>query len=825
MNTTIERLQNERLFWDGGTGSILQARGLQPGELPETWNLTNPSAIEELAYEYYCAGSDIVNTNTFGLNALKFPGQVAKIAASAVEITKRARARAGRPDALVALDLGPTGKLLAPLGDLDFERAVSLYGEVAEAGTKAGADLILIETMGDLYEAKAAVLGAKEHSDLPVCVTFTFDGKGKLLTGGNPAAAVAVFEGLGVSAIGMNCGLGPVEMLPLVREFSALSSIPVIITPNAGLPFVENGKTVYPLSPGAFAAAMRDVASAGVQILGGCCGTTPDHIRAMIEAVADIPYRPQTEKTHCFAAGFSGALEIGKKPLVIGERINPTGKKRFKEALQKHDIDYILSQAIEQEDAGADILDVNVGLPGIDEPGLMQDAVTAVQSVTALPLQIDTTDPAALERGLRYVNGKALVNSVNGKEESLNTVLPIVKKYGGVLVCLPLDEGGIPETAEGRLRIARKIVSAAESFGIQKKNLVFDGLTMAVSADPKLGRVTLQTIRLIREELGLPTILGVSNVSFGLPLRENLNAAFLTMSLEEGLSLAIINPNNDAVMSAYRSYLALSEQDPQFSGYIGCYAGMEKKTSVKKKAGGAPESASDASSAAKDTSDGKTSASGPDSPESGLKRLYEAILKGLSAPAKELAREALKNTAPLELVNGTLIPALDKVGKGFESGRIYLPQLLMSAEAAQAAFAAVRDRMAASGASESAAKGRVILATVKNDIHDIGKNIVKVMLENYGYEVLDLGRDVPPETIVDTAIAEDIRLVGLSALMTTTVVSMEETIRLLREKKPDTKVVVGGAVMTADYAAAIGADYYAKDAMETVRFADRVFSN
>ena len=811
MKTVIERLRTERLFWDGGTGSILQARGLPPGELPERWNLTRPEEIERLAFEYYSAGSVIVNTNTFGLNDLKFPGEVPTIARAAVEITKRARARAGKSDGLVALDMGPTGKLLEPLGDLSFDRAVELYGELARAGEAAGADLILIETMGDSYEAKAAVLGAKENSSLPVCVTFTFDRTGKLLTGADPAAVIAIFEGLGVSAIGMNCGLGPVEMLPLVRQFMSLSSLPVIITPNAGIPYVQDGRTLYPLDPAAFSSAMQEIAKLGVQILGGCCGTTPAHIQAMIEAVRDIPYQLPVEKNDCLIASFTHALRIGEKPYIVGERINPTGKKRFKEALQKHDIDYILSQGIEQEEAGADILDVNVGLPGIDEPKMMRETVTALQSICALPLQIDTSDPKALEQGLRYCNGKPLINSVNGKEENLKAVLPLVKKYGGVLVCLPLDEKGIPDSAEGRLSVSAAIKEAAEASGISAKNLVIDGLSMAVSADSALGNVTLKTLRLVRDELKLPTILGVSNISFGLPFRENLNAAFLLLALQEGLQLAIINPNNEAVMNAWRAFLALSDQDPQFSAYIGAFAGRKASTGKS-----AVKAASETSAAA--------SAQEKGAADSGHSPLYDAILRGLSAPANRLAKEALQTTEALDLVNAELIPALDEVGRGFEKGKIYLPQLLMSAEAAQAAFSAVRDRIAQSGGSGAVVKGRVILATVKNDIHDIGKNIVKVMLENYGYEVLDLGRDVPPERIVETAIAENIRLVGLSALMTTTVVSMEETIRLLREKKPDTKIVVGGAVMTADYAQKIGADYYAKDAMETVRCADEVFS-
>ena len=800
----LARLGRERLFWDGGTGSLLQERGLKAGELPETWNLTHPEDVTAVAEGYFRAGSDIVNTNTFGANALKYPNSdehpeyLREIIEAGVKHVKEARRRAGREnDAYVALDIGPSGKLLAPMGDLPFERAVELFGEVARIGTEAGADLILIETMSDSYEAKAAVLGAMENSDLPVLVTLVYDGSGKLLTGGTVVSTTAMLEGLGVTALGVNCGLGPDQMLPLAQDLMKYSSLPVIVNPNAGLPRSENGVTVYDVGPEEFAASMRKIAECGVHVLGGCCGTTPAHIEAMIRTCRKIPITPPTKKEDTFVTSFSQAVEIGKKPVMIGERINPTGKKRFQQALRDADIDYILTQAIEQEDSGAQILDVNVGLPGINEPEMMKNVVTRIQGITGLPLQIDASDPAALEAGLRYYNGKPMVNSVSGKKESIEAVMPLVKKYGGVLVGLALDEEGIPDTAEGRLRVADRIYEAAERYGIPRKDVVIDGLAMTVSSDSRSALTTLETIGRIRRERNGHTILGVSNISFGLPRREIVNSTFLAMALQEGLSCAIINPNNEAMMRAYLSFLALSDMDPQCMGYIEAYSGTSDDLTSRKA--------------------GRKDAAGTNG---AAMTLAESVERGMPERAAEAVREALKTREAMAIVEEDLIPALDRIGKGYEKGTLYLPQLLMSAEAAQAAFAVIRDSMSGKSA---AVKGRVILATVKNDIHDIGKNIVKVMLENYGYDVIDLGKDVPPEIIVDAAIENDIRLVGLSALMTTTVVSMEETIRLMREKKPDTKIVVGGAVMTAEYAAAIGADAYAKDAMETVRYADSVF--
>ena len=798
----LERLGQERLYWDGGTGSVLQAKGLKGGELPERWNLTRQEDIVQLAVSYLEAGSDIVNSNTFGANRLHYPDpeDLKAVVQAGVRHVQEARKRTGRDDAFVALDIGPTGRLLKPMGDLDFEEAVSIFAEVVRFGTEAGADLILIETMSDSLEAKAAVLAAKENSDLPVCVTTIYDGKGKLLTGGTVQSVTAMMEGLRVDALGVNCGLGPRQMLPIVKELTEVCSLPVIVNPNAGLPRSENGKTVYDLTAEEFAAEMLEIAKLPVHVLGGCCGTTPEFIREEIRLTRDLPFISPVKKHRAVVSSFSQAVEIGGKPVIIGERINPTGKKKFKEALRNNDIEYIVQQGITQEDSGADMLDVNVGLPEIDEPAMMETVVSRLQGVLALPLQIDTTNAEALERGLRIYNGKAMINSVNGKQESMDTVFPLAAKYGGVIVALVLDESGIPDNADGRIAIARRIYAEAAKYGIPEEDILIDGLAMTISTDTSSAETTLETIRRVREELGGNTILGVSNISFGLPQREVINAFFFTMSLQNGLSCAIVNPGSEAMMASYRAYLALSGQDPQCTGFIGTYGAMSGYAFgfSEKKSSGTPGASGLNSSAA-----------GAGAPDTG-------------AAAEETGKLLSAGEDPLDVVNRELIPALDIVGKGFEKGSIFLPQLLMSAEAAKEAFEVVKEAM--SGVPR-AGKGRVILATVKGDIHDIGKNIVKVLLENYGYDVLDLGKDVAPETIVETAEKENIALIGLSALMTTTVVSMEETIRLLRERKPDTRVVVGGAVMTKEYADAIGADCYAKEAMDTVRYADLVFGN
>ncbi|MFO3714455.1 homocysteine S-methyltransferase family protein [Oribacterium sp. P9] len=861
----MDRIGREWLFFDGGTGSILQEKGLQPGELPETWNLLHPECILDLHRGYLEVGADIYNTNTFGANRLKFPENLDEIVTAAVKLAKEARTQAGRDeDAYVALDIGPTGKLLAPMGDLSFDDAVDIFGEVVRIGAREGADLVLIETMNDSYEAKAAVLAAKENCDLPVFITCVFDGSGKMLTGGTPESVVAMLEGLGVDALGVNCSLGPAQMIPIVERLVKAAHVPVLVNPNAGLPKSVDGKTVYDVGPEEFAGYMKQIAALGAAAVGGCCGTTPDYIRAEIAAVRPLPLLPPQGRAQTVIASFSRTVEIGRaaRPVIIGERINPTGKKRFKQALVDHDIDYIVDQGLQQEDAGADVLDVNVGTPEIDEVALLDEVVCRLQSVLALPLQIDTSNPEAMERALRHYNGKALINSVNGKQEVMAEVFPLVKKYGGVVVALALDEGGIPDNADDRIRIAEKIYATAAEYGIRREDIVIDGLCMTVSSDPRSALVTLETIRRIRDELGGSSILGVSNISFGLPARELINAYFFEMALQNGLSCAIINPNNQAMMQAYRAFCALTNQDENFQSFISAYAGYKSpdkqvsdaltayKTRVLNALGvsagdlqatGRPLGGSDSnagfgpgtaglssgnvsSAGANAGSSGSGRAAGADDGRgpgalAGKSRLVEAIERGMAKPAADATREALLTRNALDIINEDLVPALDVVGQGFEKGTVFLPQLLMAAEAAKAAFAVVKESMAGS-AQES--KGRVILATVKGDIHDIGKNIVKVLLENYGYDVIDLGKDVPPETIVETALRENIRLVGLSALMTTTVVNMEETIRQLHQQKPDCRIVVGGAVMTQDYADKIGADCYGRDAMTTVRYADEL---
>lgn len=796
MKTLLERLGKEWLFCDGATGTILQQKHLQGGELPETWNLDRPDDILDVYTGYLEAGCDIFNTNTFGANRLKFPDTLEDIVTAAVELAKQARRKTHREDAYIALNIGPTGKLLEPMGDLPFETAVDIFGEVVRYGTKAGADLVLIETMSDSYEAKAAILAAKENCDLPVCITNIYDAKGKLLTGGTVDSTVAMLEGLRVDGLGVNCGLGPLQMMDVVRRLSAVASVPIFVNPNAGLPRTENGQTIYDVTPEVFSDYMAQMADLGVQVLGGCCGTTPEHIRQTIAKCRNKPFHPITKKNTTWVSSFSDAVEIGKKPVIIGERINPTGKKRFKEALRNNDMEYILKEGLQQEQAGAKILDVNVGLPEIDEPAMMEQVVTRLQSITGLPLQIDTSNFTAMEKAFRIYNGKPMVNSVNGTRESMEHVFPLVQKYGGVVVALTLDEQGIPKTAQGRVDIARNICQEAKKYGIDKKDLVFDPLAMTISSDTSGAVTTLSALRKIKDELQAHTILGVSNISFGLPHREIINANFFTMAIQNGLSCAIINPGNEPMMRAYRASLALLDMDENCMDYIEAYANM-------------PDDISGTAQAAK-----------AKLPSDSDVTLQEAIERGLSESASLAMKKELETKEALQIINDQLIPALDIVGKGFEKGTIFLPQLLMSAEAAKAAFQVVKESMRG---QPQQIKGRIILATVKGDIHDIGKNIVKVMLENYGYDVLDLGKDVDPQVIVDTAIEENIKLVGLSALMTTTVVSMEETIRLLKEKKPDTLTVVGGAVMTQEYADAIGADCYAKDAMATVRYADSVF--
>ena len=791
MQPILEAIRTRRCYFDGGMGSMLQAAGLPEGLLPDLWSIRNPAAVQDVHRQYLRAGCRLITTNTFGTTRPKLvPYGVTpeEVVTAAVANVRAAMEAEGVTDGYVCVDIGPTGRLLKPYGDLDFEDAVALFAEPAAAAQAAGADAILIETMSDLYEMKAAVLAAKENSDLPVFASLIFDGSGKLLTGGSPRAAVALLEGLGADVFGVNCGLGPKEMAPVFEALWRDSSTPLLLQPNAGLPRSEGGKAVYDVDPAEYAARMLPLAPMAT-VLGGCCGTTPAHLKALIDATADLPLPVVTEKETLLISSYCQAVALdGRDPVVIGERINPTGKKKLQAALRAGDTDYVLGEALKQEEAGAHILDVNVGLPDLDEPVVLTKMAEAIQEVTGLPLQLDTSDPAAMERALRRYNGKPLINSVNGKEESLKTILPLVKKYGGGVVCLTLDDNGIPDSAQGRLAIAKTIVEAAEARGIRRRELLVDGLTMPVSAGADNANVTLETIRLAKKELGVKTALGVSNVSFGLPKRDNLNQSFFTMALQNGLDGAIINPNSAPMMGTYRSYRALRGLDDQ------CQAYME---AFRDEPAAAPAPAS--------------------APEMTLR---QAVVKGLRETAAARAGEmARSGTDILTIINGQLVPALDEVGKDFEKGTLFLPQLLMSAEAAKDSFQILKEYLPA---GETSGSPQVLLATVKGDIHDIGKNIVKVLLESYRFRVLDLGKDVAPETIANVVAEQNIPLVGLSALMTTTAPYMAETIRLLRARKLSCRVVVGGAVITGDYAKDIGADWYAPDAMETVRIAQEL---
>ena len=793
-------LKEHLVYLDGGMGTLLQAQGLQPGELPERWNLTRPEVIIDIHKAYYTAGSHIVNTNTFGANSLKFSlEELEEIVRAAIENAKAARAQSSDPDhKWVALDVGPTGRMLAPYGDLDFEDAVAVFAETVKLGAKYGADLVFIETMNDSYETKAALLAAKENCDLPVFVSNAYGEDGKLMTGASPAAMVAMLEGMGADAVGVNCSLGPKALSGVVEEYLRCASVPVLLKPNAGLPKSVGGKTVYDVLPAEFAEDVAQLIRKGVRLAGGCCGTTPAYIAALTEAAASLSPVPLSEKDISCVSSYTHAVTFGALPLLIGERINPTGKKRFKEALKAHDIDYILKEGIAQQERGVHILDVNVGLPEIDEAELLTTAVCELQAVLDLPLQIDTSDPAAMEQALRRYNGKAMINSVNGKAESMAAVFPLAKKYGGLIVALTLDESGIPAKAEDRLAIARRILDEATKYGIRPKDIVFDPLALTISADAAAATETLKAVSLIRHQLGCHTSLGVSNVSFGLPQRDIINSTFFALAMQQGLSAAIMNPHAPEMMKAYHAYCALSGLDENCSNYIAFTQTLPQVIPSTPAAPCAP---------AAETAAG------------GQSELQRAISKGLKEQAAQLTAALLTSMPGLQIVQEEIIPALNTVGTGFENKTVYLPQLLMSAEAAKAAFEQIKAGMSGGSAADKCA---FVLATVKGDIHDIGKNIVKLLLENYGFAVTDLGKDVPPRKIVETAVALHAPLVGLSALMTTTVPAMEETIALLREEAPWCKVVVGGAVLTQEYADAIGADKYAKDAMETVRYAETI---
>ena len=759
-------------YFDGGMGTMLN---LKAGELPELLNINDPERVYAIHKAYADAGCNIISANTFGANRFKYDN-VDEIVKSAVKNAKRTGKK-------VALDIGPTGKLLKPMGDLDFEECVDIFADVVKAG-RDDADLVLLETFGDLYEIKAAMLAVKENCDLPLVVSMIFDEKARLLTGADVRTACAVVEGLGADAIGFNCGLGPKQMIPLVEELEKHASIPILVMPNAGLPESVNGETIFNVDPDEFASYMTQIAKMGVSYLGGCCGTTPAHLKAMIEATKDIEDKVPEFKNETIVASYSKSVDLSEGA-VIGERINPTGKKLMKEALRNKDMDYVLRQGITQSEAGAHILDVNMGLPEIDEKEMLCSGVYELQSVLPVPLQLDSGDAEAMEAALRLYNGKAMINSVNGKEKSMKEVFPLAKKYGGVVVCLCLDEDGIPSTAQGRIAIAKKIIKRAAEYGIDKKNLAVDALVMTISTDTNNAIETLNAVDYIRNTLGVNTVLGVSNISFGLPNREAVNTAFYTLAMSRGLSAGIINPNSRPMMNAFYSYKALAGKDESCQEYIKSAVDTEivQKT---------------------ENLDLKT-----------------AIIKGMKEESARCAKELLENTESLVIINDYIIPALDVVGDGFEKNTIFLPQLLMSADSAKAAFDEIKAHFVMSGVEQ--VKGeKIIIATVEGDIHDIGKNIVKVLLQNYGFDVMDLGKDVKCEKVLEEAQKNNVKLVGLSALMTTTVPNMEKTIKLLHDNT-DAKVFVGGAVLTRDYAKMINAEFYAKDAMESVRIAQEFF--
>lgn len=790
-------LQNNIVYLDGGMGTLLQAQGLKPGEHPEHWNISHPEVITSIHKSYFDAGSHVVCTNTFGANVLKFSSEeLEEIVKAAVENAKAAREQSiSDKNKFIALDIGPSGKLLKPLGDLDFEDAVRVFTETVKLGVKYGVDLILIETMNDSYETKAALLAAKENSTLPVVVTNAYGEDGKLMTGATPAAMTAMLEGMGVDALGANCSLGPKQLAKVAEELLANASVPVVLKPNAGLPKSVDGKTIFDVTAEGFAEEVALLMKKGIRVAGGCCGTTPEYIKALTERTGDFTPVPLEQKNITVVSSYTHAVKFGTAPVLIGERINPTGKKRFKQALLDNDIDYILSEGVNQQDKNVHILDVNVGLPGIDEERMLQTAVCELQAIINLPLQIDTANVAAMETALRRYNGKAMINSVNGKKESMEAIFPLVKKYGGLVVALTLDEGGIPKTAEGRIAIAQKILSTAAEYGIHKKDIIFDTLAMTVSADNASAMATLTALKQIKTELGCHTSLGVSNVSFGLPHRDAINSVFYAMALENGLSAAIMNPYSADMMKTYYAYKALKGLDDNCAEYI--QAAESFAITISPVAAGAQKTTDESKS-----------------------ELQQAVVKGFKDKAGEITKMLLASVPPLDIVNKEIIPALNTVGEGFEKKTVYLPQLLMSAEAAKSAFEVIKSYMAEG--EKTATESVFVIATVHGDIHDIGKNIVKLLLENYGFQVVDLGKDVPPEQIVEKVVELHAPLAGLSALMTTTVPAMEETIRQLKEKAPWCKIVVGGAVLTQEYADKIGADKYAKDAMETVRYAEKI---
>ncbi|HWQ29758.1 MAG TPA: homocysteine S-methyltransferase family protein [Negativicutes bacterium] len=782
------------MIFDGGMGTMLQANGLSMGELPESFNIEKPGIITKIHKEYIEAGADVVTTNTFGANRYKL--KHSKYSPSEIITKAVGIAREAAGEKLVALDIGPIGQLMEPYGTLSFEDAYEAFKEQVLAGEASGADLIIIETMADVYEVRAAVLAAKEHSKLPVISTMTFQSDGRTLTGSDPLTMVNIISNLGVDALGINCSLGPREIMPLVSQILKYSDKPVIVQPNAGLPALAEGKTVFDIGPEVFGQYMAEIAGMGASILGGCCGTTPEHISAIRSAIADMKPVIREVKKLTAVSSATATVVLGKGPRIIGERINPTGKKKLKEALVRSDMDYILREAVAQRDAGAHMLDVNVGLPEIDEKAMMVKAVKEIQGVVNLPLQLDSVRPEVIEAAARVCNGRPIVNSVNGELKVMEALFPIIKKYGCLVVALTLDEKGIPEKAEERLKIAEKIVGKAAEYGISREDIIVDCLVLTASAQQKEVQETIKAVALVKEKLGVKTTLGVSNVSFGLPERELLNRTFLAMALNAGLDAPILNPMAEEMVRTLKAYNVLWNIDRESRDYIKSFSAGEQKPAAK-----APE---------------KGKETGPD--------LIKLIVDGMKEEAGPVVKQLLNELDGMKIVDGYLIPALEIVGQKYETGEIFLPQLIQSAETVKKAFEAIKEKLAdTTGEASKVSKGKIVLATVKGDIHDIGKNIVKVLLDNYGFEIFDLGRDVPVESVIEKVKEENASLIGLSALMTTTVKSMEDTIKALRSECPGCKVIVGGAVLNEEYANMIGADFYARDAREGVKLVRKYF--
>ena len=794
-------IKDNILIFDGAMGTMLQKKGLKLGENPELLNITHPEIIEEVHREYLDAGSNVITVNTFGANELKLKLcnlEVEETIDAAVKIAKKAIG--SQNGKYIALDIGPIGELLEPMGTLSFDRAYEIFKRQIVQGVKSGVDIILLETMTDLYELKAAVLAAKENSDLPIFATMTFEENKRTFTGCSPEAMVLVLEGLGVEALGVNCSLGPKQLKPIIEEICSLAHIPVMVQPNAGLPTLSIGnETKYDVTKEEFAETLCSFIDKGVRVIGGCCGTNPEYIKELVERTKDIKINSVENENYSAVCTPSKVVRIDGVR-IVGERINPTGKKLFKQALINEDIDYILNQAVSQVEAGAHILDVNVGLPEIDEPYMMKKVVREIQGIIDTPLQIDSSDHKAIETGLRYYNGKAILNSVNGEDKVLDSVLPLVKKYGASVIGLTLDENGIPPKAEDRFKIAEKILNRALEYGIKKEDVFIDCLVLTVSAQQKEVQETLKAVRMVKEKLGLKTLLGVSNISFGLPNRALINETFLASALANGLDLPIMNPNAEGMIRVIDSHNVLYNHDKGATTYIDKYANVQINSEAVSKNG-----------------DNKAA----DGNDSEVRDLKYIVIKGLKEEAKHATIELLKEKDELEIVNEFLIPALDEVGARYEKGEIFLPQLIQAAETVKNSFNVLKAEISKNN-SETISKGKIILATVKGDIHDIGKNIVKVILENYGYEILDLGKDVPVETVVEEVKKHNVKLVGLSALMTTTIKSMEETIVALKADGFKGKVFVGGAVLTEDYAEKIGADFYAKDAKESVEIAKQI---